>query len=93
MDGVQMLASLVAGVVCVPVLQLIKKWTGLKDVPMAWLSFIFSMIVAIGVCLLTGTVKAQELTPGLVFQASGVVFTTATLVYRSLKEKLNIKAE
>lgn len=86
----QTLALFLAGVVAVPLLQLLKRYTKLSGVPMVWIAFLSSMVIAVVTLVILGKAAGLFSDPFTFFGSSGIVMTLATLVYRSIKEKLNL---
>lgn len=76
-----------------PVLQLLKRLFGLKDTGMVWFAFLVSLVLGAFVCLVLGQVSLTELLtePLVLFGSGSVVFSVATVVYRTLKERLGLE--
>jgi len=90
MGGIEALVSIIAGGFGVPLLQLLKRYTGLSGVAMIWAGYIVSFVLAVLVCVIAGKVSfaAVFANPLGLFASSGIVMTTAQLFYRSLKGHL-----
>lgn len=86
----QTLALLLTGIVAVPILQLLKRYLKLSGTPMVWIAFIASLFLATLALLLTGKATLPELLkdPFTFFGSGGLVMSLATVIYRTLKEKL-----
>lgn len=91
MSMAQTLALMLTGVVAVPLLQLLKRLFRLSGPAMVWFTFFVSILLAVAVTLFTGDVSLADVLsePLTVFGGGGVVMSVATVVYRTLKEKLN----
>lgn len=87
--AVVLLASLLVGRVGVPLVNWLKaqlNWTGDADKSKnVWLTFGVSCVLAVVVLLLTNTFLPIT-TPALVTSALTTVFTTATLIYKSISQ-------
>jgi hypothetical protein len=90
----QLFAQTVGGLFLVPALQLLKKWIpGLKGAPMLWTAFLGSWVTALIAILATGGVNAVTAlfsNPLEMFKESSVVMTVATVVYQSVKDRLQL---
>jgi|YelNatPaOPRAMG01_1025707.scaffolds.fasta_scaffold45828_3 hypothetical protein len=90
----QLFAQTIGGLFLVPALQLLKKWIpGLKGAPMLWTAFLGSWVTALIAVLATGGVGAFTALlsdPLEMFKESSVVMTVATVVYQSVKDRLQI---
>ena len=88
----QTLGLMLAGVVAVPLLQLIKRYFKLSNVPMVWIAWIVSLLLSAITLLLLNKITITQLLadPFLFFGGGGIVMSLATVIYRSLKEKLSI---
>ena len=86
------LALALAGVVAMPLIQVIKHYTHLSGTPMVIITVFLSAIIATIATLLVGDVTLSELlsNPLLFYGGGGIVMTIATVVYQSLKEKMNL---
>ena len=84
--------SMIVGVVLVPILQWLKRLLKFSGPTMLWFVLFVSFIAAAALCLLTGKVTAAQLLtqPSVWFSTSGVVFSTALLVYGSIKERMHL---
>ena len=90
MTGVEAMASVLVGVVAVPLLQVIKRYANLEGTPMIIISYAISFLLALIIALVMGGTSLQAIfaNPLVVFSSSGVVMSTAQIVFRILKEKL-----
>lgn len=90
MDLVQTLALALAGVIVVPVLQVLKRSLKLSGAVMAWFAYLCSIATAVVALAVFGKVTVAQLIadPGLLFGSSGLVMATATVVYQSVKERV-----
>lgn len=88
----QTLGLMLAGVVAVPLLQLIKRYFKLSNVPMVWITWIFSLLLAALTLVFLGKLTVAQLLadPFLFFGSGGIVMSLATVIYRTLKEKLSL---
>lgn len=88
----QTLALMLAGVVAVPLLQLVKRLFKLSGVPMIWATFILSIVIAVLTLALLGKASLTELIsdPFKLFGSGGIVMSLATVVYRTLKDKVSL---
>ena len=86
------LATTLAGIVAVPILQVLKRYLKLSDTPMAWAATVFAIIIGASAALLTGQVTLSDLlaNPFLLFGAGGIVQLFAQPAYRTIKEKLGL---
>ena len=86
------LALALAGVVGMFAAQLFKRYTHLNGTPMAWMTMLISLIIATIATLLVGDVTLSGLLgdPMLFYGGGGVVMTVATLVYQSIKDKMDL---
>jgi hypothetical protein len=90
-DAVLVLIPVFVGAIGVPLVQFLKgklNWEGEKAL---WLSFGVSVILAIGALILTGSFSIPpEFAPvdiaGKVVEWIGVVFATATMIYKGISE-------
>ena len=84
--------SMIVGVVLVPILQWLKRALNFSGPVMLWFTLFVSFLASAAVCLLTGKVTAEQLLtqPTVWLGSSGVVFSTAMLVYGSIKERMNL---
>ena len=88
----QTLGLMLAGVIAVPLLQLVKRYFKLANVPMVWIAWIFSLLLAAMTLIILGKLTLAELLadPFLLFGSGGIVMSLATIIYRTLKEKLSL---
>lgn len=83
------LALALTGIVLVPLLQLVKRYTHLQGAPMIWLAFLVSLFTGGLASVWTGAETwAVFADPLKLFGSGSVVFAVAQVVYRTLKEKL-----
>lgn len=90
MTGIEALVSVIVGGFAVPLIQLLKRYTGLSGIAMIWASYVVSFVLAILVCVMAGKVSFAEVfaNPLGLFASSGIVMTTAQLFFRSIKDHL-----
>jgi hypothetical protein len=99
MDGVSqmtlLLATTLAGVAAVPILQVAKRYLHLKDTPMVWMAAFLSVVIGCITVLITGEASLSELlaNPLLIIGSGGVVGLVSNAVYRTIKEKLGLGGE
>lgn len=91
------LALFIAGIVSPFLAQLVKEVLGLEGKVAAWAAFIVSMVIAILAMVLSGGFSGISLddpatAAGALVTKIGVVFTIATLVYKSLEGKWGLKS-
>ena len=86
------LATTLAGIVAVPILQVLKRYLKLSDTPMAWAATVFAIIIGASAALLTGQVTLSDLlaNPFLLLGSGGIVGLIGQPVYRTIKEKLGL---
>lgn len=93
------IAQVLAGIVFVPILQVIKRYTNLTGVPMAWASFILCLIAGAFVAFATGKVTwdVAVTNPAAFFaklgEAGGTVFAIATVMYKTIKDRMGLSAK
>ena len=85
--------QLLAGAIAVPVCQWLKKEFKMDGTRMLWAAVLVSILLAIAVSVLTGAGGIAEVltNPALLLQGSGIIFGTAQVLFRSVKEKLDLK--
>ncbi len=88
------LVQLIAGALAVPVCQLVKKVFRLEGTAMLWAAVLISFGLAIVVSLLTaGTagIAALIANPTMLLTGTGLIFGTAQVLFRSVKEKMGLQ--
>lgn len=92
MDGSAALISILVGLVAVPLLQVFKRYTGLSGPAMRWLAFVISLFLGAIIVVSNGKVSWEELftNPMLLLGSGGIVMSTATLIYGSIKDKMQL---
>ena len=90
-DAVLVLIPVFVGAIGVPLVQFLKGKLNLEGEKALWLSFGVSVILAIGALILTGSFSIPpEFAPidiaGKVVEWIGVVFATATMIYKGISE-------
>jgi len=80
-----------AGVLGVPIVQVLKGILGLSGAKMLWVSFILSFVIMLVTALVThafgGSIQTIFSNPDEFFKAAAIVFSASTLFYGSIKEK------
>ena len=86
------LALALAGVIAVPIIQVIKNSLHISGTPMAWITIFLSIVIASITSILAGDVTLSGLfaDPLLFFGGGGVVMGVATVVYQTIKEKMDL---
>jgi len=86
------LAQLIAGGLAVPLCQFLKKALKLEGVGMLWAAVLVSLVLSIAASTLTGMTGFLDLIrdPSQLLTGTGVVFATAQVLFRSIKEKMNL---
>jgi hypothetical protein len=85
--------NVVVGWILVPIIQVVKKYTGLKDRPMFWTALVISVIGGIVTGFATGQLSTSMFSSPEAFlaeaaKASGVVFASAQVLYQNIKKYL-----
>jgi hypothetical protein len=85
--------NIVVGWVLVPLIQVVKKNTGLKDRPMFWTALVISVIGGIITGFATGQLTTSMFSSPEVFlaeaaKAASVVFASAQVLYQNIKRYL-----
>lgn len=83
----KIVATGLAGVVFVPLFQVLKKYLHLDGIPAQFVAFIFSLIYTTALALAFGVISLGDLTPETVFYPGTAVFAVSQMVYRILKER------
>ncbi|MCK9355722.1 MAG: hypothetical protein M0R22_01015 [Dehalococcoidia bacterium] len=85
--------QLLAGAIAVPVCQWLKKTFKLDGTRMLWAAVLISIVLSVAVSVLTGAGGITEIltNPALMLQGTGIIFGTAQVLFRSIKEKLDLK--
>ena len=82
MEGLDVLVSMLAGVVGVPLANAIKNQFGLEGKPAVWMTFGVAIVLAVVALFLSGQMSFIDFTPERAVSMLGVVFSTATLIYK-----------
>jgi hypothetical protein len=85
--------NIVIGWILVPLIQVVKKYTGLKDGPMFWTALVISVLGGIITGFATGQLTTSMFASPEAFlaeaaKASSVVFTSAQILYQNIKKYL-----
>jgi len=85
--------NIVIGWILVPLIQAVKRYTGLKDRPMFWAAFIISVIGGIITGFATGQLKTSMFASPEAFfaeaaKACSIVFASAQVLYQNIKKYL-----
>ncbi|MEM1684307.1 MAG: hypothetical protein QXD60_00940 [Nanopusillaceae archaeon] len=85
----EFLFNFIAGFFLVPILNVIKRYTGLRDMAMLWVTAIVSLFGSVIVGLATGQFDLASLSTPEGFLANGAkaaatVFSGATVLYKTL---------
>jgi len=93
MEVTEMLYTLLVSGLLVPVLQFVQKVFKLKGVAMLWASVLASLVVSIAISIFTkdGGFAYILANPVSLLTGTGTVFATANVLYRTLRDKLDLK--
>lgn len=92
MDITQTLVLTLSGIILVPLLQVLKKYLRLQGAPLLWVTFFLSLFLSGLVCIMTGKETVAVFSDPLkLFGNGSIIFGISQVVYRSLKERLNLK--
>jgi hypothetical protein len=89
----EVFVNIVVGWILVPIIQVVKKYTGLKDAPMFWMALVISVIGGIITGFATGQLSTAMFASPEAFlaeatKASSVVFASAQVLYQNIKKYL-----
>ncbi len=90
----ELLVEALSGILIVPIIQVIKRYTKLEGVPMAWVSAIICLIAGTGLAFQTGAVNLQLSVQdpfeflSQIGQIGGAIFGCSQLFYRTVRDRL-----
>jgi predicted membrane channel-forming protein YqfA (hemolysin III family) len=84
-----LLISSLAGLVGMPLIDAAKKFIGVSGKVALLLATCVSIVLALAVVAVNGALSGMELTLPALIEASGVVFSVATIFYKSITGEKN----
>ena len=79
-----------AGLLGMPIIQLLKGVLGLSGARMMWVTYILSFVIMLAAAVITnafgGSIQSIFANPDAFLKAASVVFTATTLFYGSIKD-------
>lgn len=81
-NSIVVLLVALTGLIGMPIIQLVKTWTGLQDKPALWLAVGISALLGVGISYLNGVFVGIEPTPESIAGVVSAVFAIATVMYR-----------